>query len=80
MTESYSETKLPIGTVSVKTAYYSAADICGIIEETCRLALEKIQEANLKSPIPLTREMFEKSFKKLKPSISAELLKEYEEF
>lgn len=80
MTESYTETKLPIGTVSVKTAYYSAADICGIIEETCRLALEKIQEANLKSPIPLTREMFEKSFKKLKPSISAELLKEYEEF
>ncbi len=80
MTESYSETKLPIGTVSVKTAYYSAADICGIIEETCRLALEKIQEANLKSPIPLTREMFEKCFKKLKPSISAELLKEYEEF
>ena len=58
MTESYSETKLPIGTVSVKTAYYSAADICGIIEETCRLALEKIQEANLKIPIPFTLEKF----------------------
>ena len=43
MTESYGEAKLSIGTVSVKTAYYSAADICGIIEEACRLALEKIQ-------------------------------------
>lgn len=80
MTETYTETKLPVGTVSVKTSYYSAADICGIIEEACRLALEKIQEAKSTSPIPLTREMFEKAFKKLKPSISAELLKEYEDF
>ena len=80
MTENYTAAKMPIGTVSVKTAYYSAADICGIIEETCRLALEKIQEAQSKIPIPLTREMFETSFKKLRPSISAELLKEYNDF
>lgn len=80
MTESYGEAKLSIGTVSVKTAYYSAADICGIIEEACRLALEKIQAAQSKTPIPLTRKMFETAFKKLRPSISAELLKEYENF
>lgn len=80
MTERYGEAKLSIGTVSVKTAYYSAADICGIIEEACRLALEKIQAAQSRTPIPLTREMFETAFKKLRPSISAELLKEYENF
>ena len=80
MTETYTSTKLDIGNVSVKTSYYSAADICGNKEKTCRIALEKIQEAKSKSPIPLTREMFEKAFKKLRPSISAELLKEYEDF
>ena len=60
--------------------YYSAADICGIIEETCRLALERIQEAESRTPIPLTRDMFERAFKKLKPSISAGLLAEYDNF
>ena len=66
-------TSLPIG-------YYSAADICGIIEEACRLALEKIQDEELRTHIPLTREMFERAFDKIRPSISAKLLKEYENF
>ena len=64
----------------VRGYYYSAADICGIIEEACRLALERIQEAQSRTPIPLTRDMFERSFKKLKPSISASLLMEYDNF
>lgn len=79
MTEENTRIKLPTGE-SVVSSYYSAADICGIIEEAARLALEKIQESKLRTPIPLTREMFEKAFKKLRPSISAEVLREYEEF
>lgn len=80
MTEHTKQVDSPIGTVQVVDAYYSAADICGIIEEACRLALELIQESELATHIPLTREMFEKAFAKVKPSISAELLKEYENF
>ena len=80
MTEHTKEVESPIGTMQVVDAYYSAADICGIIEEACRLALEMIQEGGLKSHIPLSREMFEKAFDKIRPSISAELLKEYETF
>lgn len=69
-----------VGPVEIEDAFYSAADVCGIIEEACRLALEQMQEANLHSPIPLTRSMFEKAFQKIRPSISAELLKQYEDF
>ena len=80
MTECVKNVEGPLGVVPVTVGYYSAADICGIIEEACRLALEMIQEAELNTPIPLTREMFEKAFDKIHPSISAELLKEYEDF
>ena len=62
------------------SGYYSAADICGIIEEACRLALEEIQAAGSKNPIPLTKEMFVKAFKKTPPSISQDLLDEYNDF
>ena len=31
-------------------------------------------------PIPLTKDMFERAFKKIPPSISAELLETYEQF
>ena len=68
----YKETAL--GMVAAQTAYYSAADLCGIIEEACRLALEKLQESGSTTPIPLTRDMFERAFKKIPPSISQELL------
>lgn len=74
----YKETAM--GTKVPQTAYYSAADLCGIIEEACRLALEKLQAAGSTNPIPLTRDMFEKAFDKIPPSISQELLDEYETF
>ena len=74
----YKETAL--GMVAAQTAYYSAADLCGIIEEACRLALEKLQESGSTTPIPLTRDMFEMAFKKIPPSISQELLDEYNNF
>lgn len=74
----YKETAL--GMVAAQMAYYSAADLCGIIEEACRLALEKLQESGSTTPIPLTRDMFERAFKKIPPSISQELLDEYNNF
>lgn len=80
MTVRKKEVNGPMGPTLVSEGYYSAADICGIIEEACRLALERIQEAKLTSPIPLTREMFVKAFDKIRPSISAKLLKQYEDF
>lgn len=69
-----------VGVYSEKAGYYSAADICGIIEEACRNALEIMQEKGVTTPLPLTREMFEKAFKKTPPSISQELLDSYEHF
>lgn len=80
MTERAAVKETSLGRVSVRDAYYSAADICGIVEEACRLALEQMQEAKSRTPIPLTREMFEKAFEKIPPSISAELLRQYENF
>ncbi len=80
MTERATVKETSLGRVSVRDAYYSAADICGIIEEACRLALEQLQEAKSRTPIPLTRDMFEKAFEKIPPSISAQLLKQYEDF
>lgn len=65
---------------NVTVSYYSAADICGIIEEACRLALEQIETSDDKKPIPLTKAMFDKAFDKTPPSISAELLASYELF
>lgn len=69
-----------IGVYAECAGYYSAADICGIIEEACRQALESMQEQNISTPLPLTREMFEKAFKKTPPSISQELLDSYDRF
>lgn len=81
MTECKQTIVLPNGEEQeVVTDYYSAADICGIIEEACRLALEEIEEQKLSSVIPLTRAMFEKAFAKIRPSISAQLLQQYENF
>lgn len=80
MTECYDKAELSVGSARVKSAYYSAADICGIMEEACRLALEQIQTTQIKGTIPLTRPMFEAAFRKIRPSISAETLKFYENF
>lgn len=59
---------------------YSGADVCGVIEEACRLAIERLVEARSTKIIPITREMFEKALSKKAPSISAAALKSYENF
>jgi len=69
-----------IGYVENVLAYYSAADICGIIEETARIAMRIIEESKSENSIPLTRTMFEKAFKKIGPSISRQSMKFYEDF
>lgn len=69
-----------LGPVRVRTAYYSAADISGIVEEACRLAIEHLQINKLSTPIPLNKSMFEKAFDKIRPSISAKLLEKLERF
>ena len=67
-------------TMNAAGGRYSGADICGIIEEACRLAIERLVETRSTQIIPLTREMFEKSFSKKTPSITLEALKSYENF
>ena len=80
MTENETMRPDPSGIMKVRTSYYSAANLCGIIEEACRIAIMQIQNANSTQPIPLTREMFEQAFRVVRPGISAEELKTYENF
>ncbi len=74
------------GSSPVKSGSYSAADIRGIIEEVCRMAIEEIQAEQEAHPekevkaIKLRRDMFIKAFKKIPPSISDALLKKYTDF
>lgn len=70
----------PAGIAMERIAYYSAANLCGIVEEACRIAIETIQKANSSRPIPLTRAMFEQAFQTIRPGISAAELKLYEDF
>lgn len=60
--------------------YYSGADVCAIVEEACRLALEELERTRQTKPIPLTMAMFEKAFAKIPPSISPSVLEEYANF
>ena len=76
----YSYENTDLGMVRKRKAYYSAADISGIIEEACRLALEKLQFSGSSNPIPLSKEMLDKAFDKIRPSISMELLEKFEKF
>ena len=80
MTEEYTNGPSEFGLGTTKVAYYSSADLCGIIEEACRCALEVMENNQSSTPIPLNRSFFEKAFNKIKPSISADTLKWYEEF
>ncbi len=64
----------------VSGGMYSAADICGIIEEACRLALEQVMASEDKTIVPVSREMFEKAVRKNPPSISAETYEKYVRF
>lgn len=70
----------PLGKTERKIGYYSGADISGIVEEACRIALETLEKNNSHTVIPLTRAMFEEAFKKTPPSISFELLEQYNKF
>ena len=67
-------------TIQCKNGYYSAADICGIIEEACRLALEEMERKQTTQYEPVTREMFERAFKNNPPSISNKTYEEYANF
>lgn len=64
----------------VVKAFYSAADVCAIIEEAARNALTEIEEKKLTKPIPLSRDMFRRAFNKIPPSIKATDLIMYENF
>ena len=75
---SYEQTYL--GEVAVQDKCYSAADLTGIVEEACRLAIEKLVNSNSKVTIPLTRQMFEEAFKKIPPSLSMKMVEAYEKF
>ncbi|MBQ7761605.1 MAG: ATP-binding protein [Clostridia bacterium] len=60
--------------------YYTPADINGIIEEACRQALVYIQENKLSEPISLSKEMFNKAFDKVPPSVTREKIQALERF
>ena len=76
-----SSTKLTsMGYVPVEGAQYSAADICGIIEEACRTMLEEVQAKGMTTPLPVTREAFEAAFKQIPPGISPEMFQKYVDF
>ena len=80
MTERTRVEQTALGAVTAPSAYYSAADLCGALEEACRLALEELEAKGESKPIPLRRDMFEAAFKKIPPSISADLLETYDNF
>ena len=64
--------------------YYSAADICGIIEEACRMAIEQTMAGDMSGkgngPVPVSMDMLELAIEKRKPSISAEDMEIYQNF
>ncbi len=80
MTNRTSKVMTPVGPAVKAKGYYSAADICGIVEEACRLALEKVRESGKTDYIPPSRAMFEDAFSRLHPSITEEQRKFYEDF
>ncbi|MBR5044662.1 MAG: ATP-binding protein [Clostridia bacterium] len=81
MTKKHTVASDPMGIKKeIVVKYYSAANICGVIEEACRFAIEEIQKAGSKQTIPLTREMFVKAFDKIMPGISAKDMEMYINF
>ncbi|MBQ8839791.1 MAG: ATP-binding protein [Clostridia bacterium] len=64
----------------VPSYYYTPADVNGIVEEACRLALVQVERNNTGETIPLTREMFDKAFKKVPPSVSRAKFDELDSF
>ncbi len=77
------------GSAGREQGYYSSADVCGIIEEACRLAVEKLIQTSMENGTqriptgnypPVTREMFEKAIRNKMPSINSKVLKRYDDF
>ena len=61
--------------------YYTPADIHGIIEEACRMALFEMQKQEPgMPPKPVTREMFEKALKSKNPTVDRDYYKFLEGF
>lgn len=73
-------TKKTVCGQEITDSYFSSADICAVVEEACRIAMERLIEARSTTPIPLSRDMFEQAFKKIVPSIPADLLDKYDNF
>lgn len=67
-------------TVRFGKPLYSAADLCGIVEQACRFAVTELERTNGKNPIPLTRKMFEDAFRSNPPRLTESDLKLYENF
>ncbi|MDR3318803.1 MAG: ATP-binding protein [Clostridiales bacterium] len=59
---------------------YSAADICGIIENACMYAISELQDRQIANAIPLTREMITRSFKENPSRLTDEMLAMYKTF
>lgn len=61
---------------------YSAADVCGIIEEACRIAVENCMQnyADSHTLAPVTKDMIDSAVGRRKPSIKAEDLELYNNF
>jgi ribosome biogenesis ATPase len=60
--------------------YYSAADICGVIECACLEAINQLQQHKSNTIIPLTQQMFMKAITNVTPSLSAEEYRRYKAF
>ncbi|MBQ8689053.1 MAG: ATP-binding protein [Clostridia bacterium] len=61
--------------------YYSGADLCGIIESACGMAIEQLIATNAENiNLPVTYDMFKAAFDKKLPSISNEVFESYANF
>ncbi len=80
MTERVTIEDTNIGQVATGGQYYTGADLCGIIEEACRIAMKQVEINRGTKPIPVTLEMFERAFDKIKPSVTDALLDDYKNF
>ncbi len=66
------------------TGRYSAADVCGIVEEACRMAIEAYEEACEENAaaeyVKISKKMMDMAIDKRKPSIPYQDLQVYENF
>ena len=66
------------------TGKYSAADVCGIVEEACRMAIQRYMELKGENDkaeyVKVSKDMIDAAIAKRQPSIKFEDLKVYENF